>query len=263
MLPVLVFPAIDPVIIEIGPFALRWYALAYIAGLLAGWRYVLRLADRGIGGMTRKDVDDFLVWATVGIIIGGRLGYALFYNPAYFAAHPQEILAIWRGGMSFHGGLAGVIVAVILFSYRRGLGLMAVGDAIACAGPIGLFFGRLANFVNGELYGRPSDLPWAMAFPAGGPLPRHPSQIYEALLEGLLLFVLLWALSRTSLARRPGFLTGVFLTGYAGARAFAELFRQPDAHIGFLVSGATMGQLLSLPVLLLGLFALWWSLGRA
>ena len=253
--PVIAYPAIDPVALEIGPFALRWYALAYVAGLLLGWRYLIALARSPGSVLSRREVDDFLLWATLGVILGGRLGYAAFYQSAYFAAHPLEIFMVWQGGMSFHGGLIGVIVAIIAFARLRGLNLLGAGDLVACAAPIGLFLGRLANFINGELYGRASELPWAMVFPAGGPAPRHPSQLYEALLEGVVLFIVLWQLSRiTPLRERRGYLAGVFLVGYAIARAIGEVFREPDAHIGYLAGGATMGQLLSLPVLALGLY---------
>ncbi len=213
-----------------------------------------RLPDAPLG---KRDVDDFLVWATLGVILGGRLGYALIYRPDYYLAHPVEIAFIWRGGMSFHGGLAGVAVAVWWFSRRRGLDALGVGDHVACAAPIGLFFGRIANFINGELFGRPSDVAWAMVFPGGGAAARHPSQLYEALLEGVLLFAVLAVLVRKDSVRlRRGALFGVFLAGYGVTRAIAELYREPDAHLGFLVSGLTMGQLLSVPVFLCGLYLL-------
>ena len=253
--PIIAYPAIDPVALEIGPFALRWYALAYVASLLLGWRYLIALARLPGSVLHRRDVDDFLLWATLGVILGGRLGYAAFYQSAYFAAHPLEILMVWQGGMSFHGGLIGVIVAIIAFARLRGLSLLGLGDLVACAAPIGLFLGRLANFINGELYGRASEAPWAMVFPAGGLAPRHPSQLYEALFEGVVLFIVLWQLSRImALRERHGFLAGVFLAGYAIARAIGETFREPDAHIGYLAGGATMGQILSVPVLAVGLY---------
>jgi len=252
---VIPFPAIDPVLIEIGPLAIRWYGLAYVAGLVLGWRYMRRLVGGPPPVTPIRDVDDFLVWATLGVVLGGRLGYVLFYQPAYYLAHPLAILEVWSGGMSFHGGLLGVLVAGLLFVRRRNIPILAFGDAIACAAPIGLFFGRLANFINGELFGRITDVPWAMVFPHGGPLPRHPSQLYEAALEGAVLFVVLHLLwRRQSVRRRRGLLTGVFLVGYALARAAAELFREPDAHLGLLLGGTTMGQWLSLPMLLAGLY---------
>tara|TARA_A100001037_G_scaffold135332_1_gene122588 strand:+ start:8522 stop:9373 length:852 start_codon:yes stop_codon:yes gene_type:complete len=252
---VLSYPAIDPILVEIGPFAIRWYALAYIAGLLLGWRYVVALTRLPQSPLEKQDVDDFIVWATFGVILGGRIGYTLFYRPDYYLAHPLEILFVWQGGMSFHGGLIGVIVAVWWFSQRRGLSTLGVGDYIACAAPIGLFFGRIANFINAELFGRTSDVAWAMVFPRGGPQPRHPSQLYEALLEGALLLVVLAILVRKDRIRlRRGTLFGLFLVGYGATRAFAELFREPDAHLGFLLAGLTMGQLLSVPVILLGIY---------
>jgi phosphatidylglycerol:prolipoprotein diacylglycerol transferase len=252
---VIPFPEIDPVLIEIGPLAIRWYALAYIAGLVIGWRYMARLSRRPGAPLDEGQIDDMLFWITIGVVLGGRLGYVLFYNPGYYLANPGEALMVWRGGMSFHGGLLGVFIAIIWFCRRRRLPLLAVGDVTAQATPIGLFLGRIANFINAELFGRPSDVPWAMVFPTADDQPRHPSQIYEALLEGLVLFVLLWLLARKApWATRPGFLTGAFCVGYAVARAIVELFREPDAHIGFLAGSVTMGQVLSLPLLLFGLY---------
>lgn len=252
---VIPFPNIDPVLISFGPFAIRWYALAYIGGLLIGWRLMRRLALRPPEAATLEDVDDFLVWATLGVVLGGRLGYVLFYNAPYYLAHPLSVLAVWRGGMSFHGGLVGVMVAMIVFCRRRKIPLLMFSDRIACVAPIGLFLGRLANFVNGELFGRVADVPWAVVFPRGGPQPRHPSQIYEAFAEGALLFaVLMWLAGDERLRRRPGLICGVFLAGYGVARMIGELFRQPDAHIGFLGFGTTMGQWLSLPLFLGGLY---------
>ncbi|OHC80876.1 MAG: prolipoprotein diacylglyceryl transferase, partial [Rhodospirillales bacterium RIFCSPLOWO2_01_FULL_65_14] len=180
---VIPFPAIDPVIFSIGPFAIRWYALAYIAGLVFGWRLMRRLAARPPATATADEVDDFLVWATIGVVLGGRLGYVLFYNSAYYFHNPLSALAVWRGGMSFHGGFLGVIVATVIFCRKRGVDLLMFSDRMACVAPIGLFFGRIANFINGELYGRAADVPWAVVFPRGGPEPRHPSQLYEALGE--------------------------------------------------------------------------------
>ncbi len=255
ILPVIVFPAIDPVAVAIGPFAIRWYALAYLAGLIIGWRYMVSLARAPGSALTVAQVDDLLVWVTLGVVLGGRLGYVLFYNAAHYAAEPLDVVKVWQGGMSFHGGLVGVVAALVLFARRRAVPLLATADAIARVAPIGLFFGRLANFVNGELFGRVSDLPWAVLFPDGGPEPRHPSQLYEAALEGIGLFVLLWLVAgKVAPGRGPGLVTGSFCAGYALARMVAELFRQPDAQIGFLAGGVTMGQALSLPLLLFGLY---------
>ncbi|MDE0173597.1 MAG: prolipoprotein diacylglyceryl transferase [Defluviicoccus sp.] len=254
------FPAIDPVAVEIGPLAIRWYALAYVAGILVGWRYMIVLARRLADGIAARDIDDFVLWATLGIVLGGRLGYVLFYRPGDYLQDPLAAFALWQGGMSFHGGLCGVVIAAALFARRRGIPWLALGDLVSAAAPIGLFFGRLANFVNGELYGRPTTVPWGMVFPGAGPEPRHPSQLYEAALEGLVLFavcaVVVFAMRGLE---RTGLVGGVFLAGYAIARGVAELFRQPDAHLGFLAGGATMGQLLSIPVLIAGI----WLIRRA
>jgi len=248
------FPAIDPVLIQIGPFAIRWYALAYIFGLVLGWQYLRWLVRRPGWRLTPEALDDLLLYITLGVVLGGRLGYILFYRPEFYLSNPLEALAVWQGGMSFHGGLLGVVAASILFARRRRLPVLEVGDAIACATPIGLFLGRLANFINGELWGRPSDVPWAMVFPGGGPQPRHPSQLYEAGLEGVLLFLIMtWLALRPRTPGSEGRLTGVFLIGYGIARSIAELFREPDAHLGFLLGGLTMGQLLSLPMVVIGI----------
>ena len=255
---VIPYPDFDPVLVQIGPFAIRWYALAYIAGILLGWLYARALirADRLWGGkapMTTTDFDDFILWVTLGIILGGRIGYVLFYNLPYFVAHPQEIFEIWHGGMSFHGGFTGCVLAVVLFARKRGISILSLGDVTCAVGPIGLFLGRIANFINGELWGRPSDLPWAMVFPTGGPMPRHPSQLYEATLEGLVLLVVLALVIRAGALRRPGLVIGCFAVGYAIARVICEFFREPDAQLGFLWGGTTMGMLLSVPLFLAGL----------
>src|SRR5205823_1597049 len=256
------FPAIDPVAIAVGPFVVRWYALAYIAGLLIGWRYCLILADRPPHLIERRDIDDFLVWATLGVVLGGRIGYVLFYQPGYYLQHPVEALYLWHGGMSFHGGALGVTIAILLFTRARRRAIFAFSDIIAEAIPIGLFFGRIANFINGELFGRETDVPWAMIFPNGGSVARHPSQLYEAVCEGLLLFLLLLFAEHRGARQRPGIVTGIFLIGYAVARMSGELFRQPDAQLGFLVFGTTMGQLLSIPVLIAGIALILWALRR-
>jgi phosphatidylglycerol:prolipoprotein diacylglycerol transferase len=261
------FPDIDPVIFEIGPFALRWYSLAYIAGLVLAWRYCRRLTGRSPARITPEAFDDFLLWATLGVILGGRFGYVLFYKPAYYLANPLESLMVWQGGMSFHGGLLGVVAAEVAFAWRRKIPLIALADIVAAATPIGLFLGRIANFINGELYGRASEVPWAMVFPGDrDQLPRHPSQLYEAGLEGLVLFALLFGLARLGALNRIGLMTGVFLAGYGLSRLFVELFRQPDEHLGFVLGGTTLGQWLSLPMLVTGLgFVFWslWSRGKA
>lgn len=254
------FPNIDPVALHLGPLQIHWYALAYLAGFLLGWRYMLYLASRDREGtvnprpLTRLEVDDFLPWAIGGVILGGRLGYVLFYQPQLYFHDPLEAFKLWHGGMSFHGGALGVIGAMIIYAIRRKLPLLRLTDLVCCAVPIGSFFGRIANFVNGELFGRVTDLPWGMIFPGGGDMPRHPSQLYQAGLEGLALFILLFALAHRGFIRnRPGILSGVFLIGYGLCRVVAELFRQPDAQIGFLYGGLTMGQLLCIPMILFGL----------
>ncbi len=249
------FPAIDPVAVEIGPFAIRWYALAYIAGLLLGWRLLRRLMTAPPLVGTLQQADDFLTWATLGVILGGRLGYVLFYRPEFYLTHPVEILKVWTGGMSFHGGALGVIVAIAAFARANRIPFLALGDRVVPCVPIGLGLGRLANFVNGELWGRVTDVPWGMIFPHGGPLPRHPSQLYQATLEGLVLFLVLIVLAmRPAIRARQGFLGGAFLAGYGIARIIGEFFREPDSFLGFLAFGATMGQLLSVPMVIAGAF---------
>jgi phosphatidylglycerol:prolipoprotein diacylglycerol transferase len=253
------FPNIDPVLVSVGPLVVRWYALAYIFGILIGWAYARRMIGTarlwaaGKPPLTATDYDDFIVWVTLGIILGGRIGYVLFYNLPYFLANPAEILQLWNGGMSFHGGFTGCVLAVLLFAWKRKVPVLSLGDLTCAAAPIGLFLGRLANFVNGELWGRVSDVPWAFVFPHGGPQPRHPSQLYEAALEGIVLFVVLALLVRGGALKRPGLVIGAFAIGYALARSFCELFREPDAQLGFLWGGLTMGMLLSLPLLLAGI----------
>ena len=262
---VIPFPAFDPVLVHIGPFAVRWYALAYISGILLGWAYARRLvrSERLWGGkapLTALDFDDFVLWVTLGVILGGRIGYVLFYNPAHFAAHPLEIVQLWNGGMSFHGGFTGCVAAVVLFARKRGLPILSLGDITCAVGPIGIFLGRIANFINGELWGRSADVPWAMVFPNGGPLPRHPSQLYEAALEGLLLLAVLALLMRAGMLKRPGMIIGAFAVVYAIARTTSEFFREPDAQLGFLWGGMTMGMLLSLPLFLAGVVLIVYAL---
>jgi phosphatidylglycerol---prolipoprotein diacylglyceryl transferase len=259
---VLPFPAVDPVLIQIGPFALRWYALAYIVGILLGWLYARAIirTERLWGGpaaMTLADFDDFILWVTLGVILGGRIGYVLFYNPGHFAQHPAEAFQLWKGGMSFHGGFLGCVLAVILFARRRGLSILSLGDITCAVAPIGLFLGRIANFINAELWGRPSDVPWAVVFPGAGPLPRHPSQLYEAALEGLLLLAVLALLIRFGALKRPGIVLGAFMLCYGVFRSFAEVFREPDPQLGFLWGGLTMGMLLSIPLVLVGAALIW------
>ncbi|WP_332118087.1 prolipoprotein diacylglyceryl transferase [Azorhizobium caulinodans] len=251
------FPAIDPVLFAVGPFAVRWYALAYIAGLLIGWQLARYLVSRpalwgGTSPMQPNDLDDALFWATFGVILGGRTGYVLFYNLPFFLEHPDEIVKLWHGGMSFHGGLAGTLVALVLFARARGIRVFSLLDVAGVVAPIGLLFGRLANFINGELWGRPADVPWAMVFPTGGDVPRHPSQLYEAGLEGLVLFIAMLIAVRMGALKRPGLAAGIFGIGYGIGRIVGEFFREPDPQLGFLMFGSTMGMLLSIPLVLAG-----------
>jgi phosphatidylglycerol:prolipoprotein diacylglycerol transferase len=268
-MPVLVlpFPMIDPVLISFGPFAIRWYALAYVAGILLGWWLARTIAGKpalwgGRSPIEPADIDDVIIWVAIGIVVGGRVGYVLFYNPAYFAAHPEQILVLWRGGMSFHGGFAGTVLALLLFARARKIPMLSMLDVAAIVTPIGLFLGRLANFVNGELWGRVSDVPWAFVFPHAGPGPRHPSQLYEAGLEGLVLFVVLIIAVRRGALTRPGLIGGLFVGGYGLARIASEFFREPDPQLGFLAGGLTMGMLLSLPMVVVGVAAVWHALRR-
>jgi phosphatidylglycerol:prolipoprotein diacylglycerol transferase len=259
----LTYPHIDPVALSIGPLpyiditlAIRWYSLAYIAGIMLGWWYVAREhARKPIPNLSKQALDDIIMWAVIGVIGGGRLGYVLFYKPDYYLSNPSAILHLWEGGMSFHGGLIGVITAFILFSHKYKLRFFQMIDVIACATPIGLFFGRLANFVNGELYGRVTDSPLGMVFPYGGDLPRHPSQLYEAAMEGVILFcILYYALKYTNARDKPGMLGGMFIAGYGIARIIAECFREPDEFLGFFFGFSTMGQLLCLPMVAYGAY---------
>ncbi|MGO9699602.1 MAG: prolipoprotein diacylglyceryl transferase [Xanthobacteraceae bacterium] len=270
VLPVVPYPAINPILISIGPFAVRWYALAYIVGIIAGWFYARAIiaSERLWGGpapFSVLDFDDFVIWITLGVILGGRTGYVLFYNLALFAAHPIQIFELWNGGMSFHGGVAGCTVAIVLFALHRRIPMLSLGDVTAGVAPIGLFLGRLANFINGELWGRPTDVPWAMVFPNGGSIPRHPSQLYEATLEGVVLFIVLGLLMRAGALKRPGFVTGAFALGYGAARIACEFFREPDLQVGFLWGSQwlTMGMLLCIPLMLGGIAILAFALRRA
>lgn len=247
------FPLIDPVAISLGPVDIRWYALAYLLGFIGAWRLSMRLAPHF--NLRAEDLDDFITWGVIGIILGGRLGYILFYNLDFYLENPQFILQLWNGGMAFHGGLLGLILAMILFTRWRELPLLSIADIAAICAPIGLFFGRIANFINAELVGRVTDVPWAFIFPNSDGQPRHPSQLYEALAEGLLLFILTASLARSrTLRNTPGMLAGVFLCFYGTSRFLIEFTREPDAQIGFLYAGATMGQILCLPMVVLGLF---------
>ena len=268
------YPNIDPVALQIGPLPLRWYSLAYIGGIAGGWWYVTRLLKNSAlwskagAPITRALLDDVIFWVAIGVMAGGRLGYVLFYEPSILLAPWQPLfgflpfppaLALWQGGMSFHGGLIGVTLAGYLFARRHKLNALSLGDLFAAAAPIGVFFGRVANFINAELYGRAWDGPWAMVFPTDPEqVPRHPSQLYEAFLEGLVLFfVIRFATHRFALLKRPGAAIGLFLAGYAASRIFVENFREPDAHLPDFPLGLTMGMMLSLPMLALGVWMIW------
>lgn len=244
------FPDIDPVAIAIGPLVIRWYALAYLSAFLVGWgyaRYLNRLY--GQNALSSQMIDDFMAWVVVGVILGGRLGYVIFYNGAYYLENPLDALQVWHGGMSFHGGAAGVILAIIGFSLWRRINMFRMADIVCACVPIGLFLGRLANFINAELYGRVTNVPWAFVFPGSDGQPRHPSQLYEALGEGLILFIILTVLIHIRGVRdRPGIVSAVFLTGYALTRFMVEFVREPDVQLGTLSFGLTMGQTLCLPM---------------
>lgn len=251
------FPNIDPVIFSLGPVAIRWYSMAYIGGVMFAWWYIRRETEKPGSPLSAQHIDDFITWGMLAIIVGGRLGYVLFYNFSAYLHHPGRIIRVWDGGMSFHGGMIGVVLALIIFVNRNKLDLFRVGDLVTVVTPIGLLAGRLANFINGELWGRPTDVPWAMVFPADRlQVPRHPSQLYEAFGEGLILFIILHLLyHKTKLAKQaPGVIAGVFFAGYATTRFLVEFVREPDAHLGLMDIGLSRGQLLTFPMFI---FAGW------
>ena len=264
-LAIMPFPEIDPVLVTIGPLQIHWYGLAYVAGILVGWQYARRLVRNtalwrnGEPAMTEAQLDDFLLWVAAGIVGGGRIGYILFYDLPSVLANPVRAFEIWNGGMSFHGGLLGTMIAMMIFARRRNIAMWSLFDIVSAVVPIGLFFGRIANFINGELWGRLSSMPWAVEFPPGSGLAYHPSQLYEASLEGIvLLLVLTYLIYRHLALKTPGLVCGVFVLGYAIARIIVEFFRQPDAQIGYLADGwLTMGMVLSTPMALAGLWAIW------
>ncbi len=261
------FPVIDPVMINLGPLPIRWYALGYIVSLVAGWMIAARLvrSDSLWGDVPRpsaESLDDLLVYVAFGAVLGGRIGYVLFYNFHYFIENPAEIPVLWKGGMAFHGGLAGAAFGAWLFSRRVKVPFWTVTDLCCAVAPIGLFLVRIANFIKPELWGRPTDMPWAMVFPGAGPEPRHPSQLYEAGLEGLAIGLILFFAVRSGAFRKPGLTSGLFLGLYGLARIFCEFFREPDPQLGFLFGGATMGMLLSAPLALFGGILILHSLRR-
>jgi len=250
------FPNIDPIALDWGFFQIRWYALAYLGGFIGGWALATRLT-RLYPKDTRpnaEDMENLVTWVVLGIILGGRLGYVLFYNLDYYLQHVNEIVYLWQGGMAFHGGLLGVILVILLYTRFHKISLLRTGDVVCSVVPIGLGLGRLSNFINAELYGRVTDMPWGIVFPNGGDLARHPSQLYQAFLEGAVLLILLNVLIRIkSIREKPGIVAGVFFIGYGTARIIAEFFREPDAQIGFLFEVFSMGQLLSVPMIIFGL----------
>lgn len=262
MVPLVIsYPSIDPVALQIGPLAIKWYGLAYVAGLLLGWQYMKRLVADGRLWRDGKPpfaatlADDLFIWVAVGVVVGGRLGHVLLYEPAYFLSHPLEIAKIWNGGMAFHGGMLGTIIAMWLFAWRNAITPLIVMDVVAASVPFGLFFGRVANFINAEVVGRETNVPWAMVFPGWGPEPRHPSQLYEAALEGVALFLILrWLTHRRHALATPGVVGGTFLAGYAVFRIACE-FVKHEEYRGLLGDGLlTMGMVYSLPMIAAGLW---------
>ena len=259
------FPDIDPVALSIGPIDIRWYGLGYVVSILLGWWYARRIVGtphlwaNDTPPMTKLDLDDFLLWAAIGIVAGGRIGFILFYDLPLYLADPSLILQIWKGGMSFHGGITGTTIAMILFARKRGIAMWSLFDVVATVCVTGLFLVRIANFINGELYGGLSSLPWAVVFPGEEPFARHPSQLYEAALEGLLTGIVLAVMVfRFGALKRPGLVAGTFVSLYAISRIAVEFVRVPDAQLGYLLGGwLTMGMVLSVPMLLLGLWAIW------
>ena len=267
MMAALPFPNIDPVLFSVGPLSVHWYGVGYVIGILFAWWYGKKLVNNARlwpnnnAPMDPLALDDFVLWAALGVVIGGRIGYVLFYNFSFYISNPLEIPAVWDGGMSFHGGILGTTVAMILFAKKRDIPVWSMFDTIAAGVPIGLGVVRIANFINSELWGRVSDVSWAVYFPNGGPLPRHPSQLYEAALEGFVLFfVLALLIWKGNKLKAPGFIAGAFVAGYGLSRILVEFFREPDAQLGYLVGGwMTMGMVLSVPMVLLGV----WAMARA
>lgn len=265
------FPNIDPVLLELGPLQIHWYGIGYVVGILFAWWYARKLVSTPhLWGakkppITTLQIDDFVTWAVIGIIVGGRLGYVFFYDFGQFIKNPLTIIEVWSGGMSFHGGLIGVLLAMIMFARKHKFSPFNLFDVVTASAPVGIMAVRITNFINGELYGKPTDVPWAIAFPNGGPEPRHPSQLYEAALEGLTMFIILWVLTHRFLKlKRPGFIAGAFILWYAISRIMIEFVRLPDAHIGYLAGNwLTMGMILSLPLAITGIWAITTSVCRS
>jgi phosphatidylglycerol:prolipoprotein diacylglycerol transferase len=252
------FPQIDPVALHLGPVAVHWYGIAYIVSLLVGWQYAIWIANRFSPTITKAQINDFMLWALGGIVIGGRLGHILFFEFDKYLAHPQEIFMTWKGGMSFHGGILGVTIAILAYCYKNHISSFRFADILAAITPLGLGLGRLANFVNSELFGRVTDVSWGIIFPNGGPFPRHPSQIYEAFLEGFVLLILMHISWRIPALRNvPGRLTGIFLLGYGLARTLVEFVREPDTFYTLFGLDLTTGQVLSLPMIIAGILFIW------
>jgi phosphatidylglycerol:prolipoprotein diacylglycerol transferase len=256
-----IFPQIDPVIFRIGPLAVRWYGLMYLLGFVGGYFAMCHVSRLRGFGFSKEQISDLLFYGVLGVVFGGRFGYTLFYNADYYLANPLQIFYVWEGGMSFHGGLLGVLTVLLIYSYKRKIPLLVIGDLVVVAVPIGLGLGRIGNFINAELWGRVTTLPWGVVFPGAGLLPRHPSQLYEAVLEGVLLFLILYGLHRRQV--QLGIATFTFLFCYGSFRFLVEFVRQPDEQLGFLWGGATMGQLLSLPMVLVGAVGLVYLLKKA
>ncbi|WP_375327243.1 prolipoprotein diacylglyceryl transferase [Candidatus Tisiphia endosymbiont of Nemotelus uliginosus] len=253
----MIFPNVNPVAFYVGPFAVHWYSIAYVCGIIIGWFYAQKIINKFQINITSRSLENFVTWAILGIIVGGRLGYVLLYDPIKYFSEPIKILKTYEGGMSFHGGLLGLIIASYLFCYKYKIKFLLLADILAAIAPIGLFLGRIANFINGELYGRVTDMPWGVVFPASDLQLRHPSQLYEAILEGIILFLILfYSTFKYKTIKILGINSAIFLIFYSIFRIIIELFREPDLHIGFIYHNFTMGQILSFPMLILGIYLL-------
>lgn len=254
------FPNINPIIISFGPLAISWYSLSYVTGIILGWYYALKLIEKKYSSLKKQHIDDFITWVIIGIIVGGRLGYVIFYDPVKYFSNPVEILKTYEGGMSFHGGILGFIIVSFMFTRKNNIKYFTLVDVAAATTPIALFLGRIANFINAELYGRVTDVPWAFIFPGSDGLPRHPSQLYEAALEGFaLFFILYFCITKYKGFKKPGFVSGLFLIFYSSFRLIVENYREPDAHIGFHAEFITRGQLLCIPMLIIGFIVIKYS----